>query len=125
MDLSVKTTWSSERRVDCIHTISGSYNHNLPSFFHSVKKGQELSNHSPFHFSSYIFSFWSDGVDFIYENDRRCILCCLFEYLSEPFLAFSVELPHYFWTCNVMKTCSRFICYGFCNQSFPSSWWTV
>ena len=64
MDFPVKASRSPECGVDCVHTVGSPYDHDLSSFLHPVKEGKELGNHTPFHFSCYVFPLGGDGISY-------------------------------------------------------------
>src|SRR5665647_2019903 len=90
--LTVKPSASTESFIDGVRAVcSSNYNYCAPGL-KPVHQGQQLSNHPAFHFPGDFTSFRGYGIDFIYEDDGRCVLLSLLEYLTKFVLAFSIIL---------------------------------
>jgi len=60
INFSVKSSESSQRRIDRVWSIGCSNNNHLSSTLHSIHQSQQLRNNSLFYFSIRLVSFWCD-----------------------------------------------------------------
>lgn len=89
IDLSVKTTESSESWVDSIGPVGRSDDNDVSSAFQAVHKCEHLGDNSSFDLTAHLFSVGCDGIDLVDEDNCWTVLFCLLESLSQ--VAFSLS----------------------------------
>src|SRR2546428_14139291 len=71
LNLSIKTSWTSQRRINRIGPVSGPNYYDVASSAHSIHQREKLGYNSPLHFTSYFFTFRSDCVQLVDEKIGR------------------------------------------------------
>ncbi|KAH3663659.1 hypothetical protein OGAPHI_005060 [Ogataea philodendri] len=98
IDFSVKSTESSQSRINGVWSVGGGNNDNVRSGLHTIHQCQKLRNNSSFNLTVGLVSLWSDRVDFINENDSWRVLLSFLESFSQITFRFTGHLGHNFWT---------------------------
>ena len=62
-------TESPESWVNAVGSVGGSHDNDMSSLLQAIHQGEELRHDTPFHLAMSLFSLWSDGINFIYEDD--------------------------------------------------------
>src|SRR5699024_4683652 len=78
-------------------------------------------NNASFNFTVGLFTFGSDGIKFVDENDSRCILFGFFKSLAQIALGLAGELAHNFGTVNEEEKCTSFVSHGSSNQGLAGT----
>ena len=66
-NLSIKSAWSSQCRVNSIWSVCRSNNDKLASSFQTIKKSKKLGNNSILLFIPTASSLWTQSIKFINE----------------------------------------------------------
>mmetsp|Transcript_19192 Transcript_19192/g.28945 ORF Transcript_19192/g.28945 Transcript_19192/m.28945 type:complete len:226 (-) Transcript_19192:819-1496(-) len=125
IDFPIKTTETTKSGVNCVGTIGSTNHNNTCTLLKTVHQSQHLTNNSTFHFTIGLFTFWSNRIDFVNENDCWSIFLGFFKSLAQVGLGLSSHFRHDFWTINQEEECSGFIRYSTCDKSFTRPWWTI
>src|SRR5712692_9474589 len=84
LNLSIKTSWTSQGRINRIGPISGPNYYDVASSTHSIHEREKLGDNSPLHFTSYFFTFRSDCIQLVDKNDAGRSLQGFLENFSQP-----------------------------------------
>src|SRR5713226_5181439 len=69
LNLSIKTSWTPQCRINSIGPVSRSNYYDVASSTHSIHEREKLGDNSPLHFACYFLTFRSDRIHFVDEND--------------------------------------------------------
>src|SRR3989442_12258584 len=68
-NLSIKTSWTSEGRINRIGPVSGPNYYDVASSAHSIHQRKKLGYNSPLHSTSHFFTFRAYGINSAAEMD--------------------------------------------------------
>ena len=90
LDLAVEPSRAAKGRVDGIETVGCADHHHLLPLLESVHHGEELCHHTTLNFASHILAPGRNGIEFIDEDDGRCIVLGLLKDLAKALFTFSI-----------------------------------
>ncbi len=102
-DFPIKSTWSSQRRINHIRDVRRPNHNDLPPAFQTIHQGQQLRDNTPFHLTMHFTTFRCDCINFIKENNRRRILLRFLKNLTKILFTLAIEFTHNLRAINGVK----------------------
>src|SRR5947208_15243156 len=71
-NLTVKAARTSQCSIKGIRLVCCANEHDLASRGHTIHQCEQLPDDTPLNFSACLYTFWSQGIVLIIEDDTRC-----------------------------------------------------
>ena len=85
LDFSVKTSTTTECWVEGVTSVGCTDNDNVVPSLHTIEECQHLSNNTALNFAADIFTLWTNGINFVNENNGGCLFTCFVENFTQLF----------------------------------------
>ena len=125
IDFSVKSTESSQSRIERVWSVGSGNDDNVASSFKTVHQCQKLGDNSSLDFTVDFLSVRCNRVDFINENNGGAIFLSLFEGFSKISFSLTSHLRHNLWSIDQKEEGAGFVGDSSGNQGLSRSRGTV
>mmetsp|Transcript_18095 Transcript_18095/g.28613 ORF Transcript_18095/g.28613 Transcript_18095/m.28613 type:complete len:619 (-) Transcript_18095:383-2239(-) len=98
LNLAIKSTKSTQCRINHVHTIRGTNHHHLPASFEAIHEGQQHRHDTTLQFAIRLVSLGRNTVNLVDEDNGRRILLRLLKRLAQIGLRVARHLTHDLWT---------------------------
>mmetsp|Transcript_25697 Transcript_25697/g.60458 ORF Transcript_25697/g.60458 Transcript_25697/m.60458 type:complete len:202 (-) Transcript_25697:917-1522(-) len=112
VDFTVKTSKTTQGRIDSIGTIGRTNDNHRSTLLQTVHERQHLRDDTAFHFTIGLFTLGRNGVNLIDKDNCGGILFGFFKGLSQVGFRFTSHFGHDFRTIDQKEECTSFIGHG-------------
>ena len=123
IDLAIKATEASERRIETVRPVSGADADDLTATFDTVHESQELSDDTLLDLALRLLTVGRNRIDLIDEDNGGLVCLRLSEGLPQILLGLTSHLRHDLRTIQQEEECTSLVGDGSGNQGFTGTGW--